>query len=127
MANWSTPSASVWLDGLFYLAVALSLAKLALVAWGSPAAGAAGATPPPGQNHGPTPPNPVPEDVDVNYDAIVEAPAPEDTPVVDVPSADTQDEGAATDADRWLAENDLGHHRDLLQRLGKFENPWQIS
>ncbi|XP_034241822.1 uncharacterized protein LOC117645649 [Thrips palmi] len=40
MANWTSPSASVWLDGLFYLAVALSLAKLALVAWGSPAASA---------------------------------------------------------------------------------------
>ncbi|KAK3923138.1 Receptor-type adenylate cyclase GRESAG 4.3, partial [Frankliniella fusca] len=45
MAQWSSPSTSVWLGSLFVLALALSLTKLALVVWGSPGAGTAPSRP----------------------------------------------------------------------------------
>ncbi|XP_052123862.1 apoptosis-resistant E3 ubiquitin protein ligase 1 isoform X1 [Frankliniella occidentalis] len=133
MAQWSSPSTSVWLGGIFFLALALSLAKLALVVWGSPAPG-----PPDQAPTSPTPPAPAPDDnnndtadrhfdVDADLsDALKEAPntAPDTTPHgPDGQSLDSEDHGlelehSGSEADRWLAENNLEEHRDLLQRLG---------
>lgn len=117
MANWSSPwsSTTACLGGLFFLALALSLAKLALVVWGSPAAGTA----PP---HAPAAPDGG-ADGD-NNDTLADGDSG-DVPDVDAVLVRADDrpgsfEGgtAETEADRWLEENDLGHHRDLLQRLG---------
>ncbi|KAJ1519445.1 hypothetical protein ONE63_004737 [Megalurothrips usitatus] len=119
MANWSSPwsSTTACLGGLFFLALALSLAKLALVVWGSPAAGTA----PP---HAPAAAPEGAADGD-NNDTLADGDGG-DVPDMDAVLVRADDrpgsfEGgtAETEADRWLEENDLGHHRDLLQRLGE--------
>lgn len=127
MANWSSASTSAWLGGLFFLALTLSLAKLALVVWGSPAAGSAG----PAGSTAPAPQPAGPAAAAENNEASVEVDdgevasdgveAGEDAP--SGPPGTPPDEEPlpvqANEAERWLAENNLGQHRELLQRLGE--------